>query len=315
MNPLSKEARAALAALAPAEPTAADERRVRQNLERALGLAMPLAAVTVATSTTSAAAATTATTALSHGGAVAGLTSLGLGAKVVLFVAALGVGAAVTVGVKHALEPEAPRAVKPVAAPRPAPPQRAVAAVAEPAPVPGVLPTAEPLEAATEPATPTARPRVASVEPTRTPVVPVVEPEPAAETPALALSPPAVAAPPPPPGLVVAVDEAGYELAVEVNFPSCDVVTEMRSALAARRLLINNQAEHALWLLGAYQKHCASGRWSDEAWRVRLSSLCKLGRNTEATSLLEWVTSEYPGRRPAIEAELRTTCEPEVLGE
>jgi hypothetical protein len=116
-------------------------------------------------------------------------------------------------------------------------------------------------------------------------------------------------------GEAVAATEDGYSVVVEVNFPSCDAATEARAAAGARRLLRDERPEHALWLLSAYQRRCPSGRWSDEAWRVRLSSLCLLDRNTEAASLLEWVSSEYPHRRAAIVSELGTTCDPEVLQE
>lgn len=319
MNPLSKEARDALKALDGSEPTAADERRVRQQLERSLGVIIPVATVAAATTATTAAASTGAASS-----ATAGLTSLGLGAKVVLFVAAVSVGSLVTVGAKAVItsastpasapvkqsvtvvaptRPVAavtpvvvePVAVEPVAVVAPAQPEPEVVA---PAPVVAVAPVI----AASAPRPSPSRPVARLSESDAPETAPVVE---VAATPEIA--PPAPKAPP--------STEEEFDVEVEVNFPSCDAATELRSALAARRLLMEKHAEHALWLLSAYQKRCASGRWSDEAWRVRLASLCTLGRNREATSLLEWFTSEYPARRPAIEAMLRGSCAPEVLGE
>ena len=54
MKPLSKEASAALSALQATDPTTADEARVRRNLERVLGVAMPAASMAVATTAASA---------------------------------------------------------------------------------------------------------------------------------------------------------------------------------------------------------------------------------------------------------------------
>ena len=87
----------------------------------------------------------------------------------------------------------------------------------------------------------------------------------------------------------------------------------MRSALSAKRLLVADRAEEALWLLGAYQKRCPSGRWSNTAWSVRIAGLCKLGRNAEVNGLLEWFSSESLERRAAVKAELQGWCSEEVL--
>ncbi|MBL8913062.1 MAG: hypothetical protein JNM17_20370 [Archangium sp.] len=151
----------------------------------------------------------------------------------------------------------------------------------------------------------------AEPEVTPDPVVAVAPtPSKLSDTPELVPPPTPAAAPTP----QSATTEAGFELVVEAHFPSCDSATELRTALAARKLLVDQRAEHALFLIGAYQKHCPSGQWSDEAWRVRLSSLCAIGRDTEAASLFEWFATEYPHRRFAIESELRSSCEPSVLG-
>ncbi len=312
MNPLSKEARAALQALEANEPSAAEERRVREHLERALGVAIPVATVAAATTATSAMAAQTTASA-----ATSGAVTFGVGAKVALFVAAVSVGSVMTYGVKAVVSApsrsrDAVASVSPARGPV-VEPRAAPAVVVEPAPDPTPeLPVADALPIAAAPVEATAAPKqnppkphaVAKADEPKPPVTPA-EP---------------VALPPPP---VVSLEDAGleptseadYELVVELKFAKCDTATEMRSAVAARQLLLENHPEHALWQLGAYQKYCPSGRWSDEAWRVRLASLCKLGRNKEASALLEWFTTEYPLRRSAIEAVSRGYCEPEVFGD
>lgn len=326
MSELSPQARAALRALGSVEPSTADERRVREGLERAVGLALPAAAVIGATAvgSTSAAAATGSTSAASATGAsvsAAGLTALGTGAKVMLFVAAVGIGSVVTAGVKAVVPPsqpvrvaaaQPPAAARPVATiapvvvqepvtPQPSSPERAVVAVA-PAPVMPVSGSPK-LPKASKRAEP--EPELSADEPVVTPSAPVVAEPPPPSTPALPAAPPTPQS---------ATTEEGFELVVEAHFPDCIPATEIRTAQAARKLLVEQRPEHALFLIGAYQKHCPSGQWSDEAWRVRLSSLCTLGRSTEASSLFEWFATEYPHRRFAIESELRSTCEPSVLG-
>ncbi len=249
MKPLSKQASAALSALQAVDPTPADEARLRRNLERVLGVAMPAASVAVATTAASAHAAS-------------GMSALSLSAKAVAFVMAVGVGAALTVGTVMAVKtaptvpPERSRGVT-AEAPT-VPPERSRGVTAAPAPEQEILP----------------------------PPSPPSEPE---------------------------VSEAAYGLEVEANFPTCDVKTEMKAALSARRLLNADRAEESLWLLGAYQRHCPSGRWSNEAWVVRMAGLCHLDRNAEVTGLLQWFGTEYPGRRTAVVSELRRFCPEEVL--
>lgn len=122
-----------------------------------------------------------------------------------------------------------------------------------------------------------------------------------------------VAYPPPlPPS--PAPEAQTYQLEVENDFPLCDVDTEKKSAVRARQLLSQNQPQEALWLLGAFQRRCPSGLWSLEAWEVRMASLCRLGRHAEVRGLLRWFGAEYPAQRPALVAELGTTCPSEVLG-
>jgi hypothetical protein len=256
---------------------------------------------------------------------VSAITSLGVAAKLMLFVTAVGLGSLVTVGVKTVVT--SPRAVVVAPAlPQPASPAAPVTSrepeapvVEAPAPVveapaPVVEAPAPVVEVAPEPApAPVAppTPHVAARPLSRATPQPAPTLEPAPETPAL---PPPPIAPTEKTGVVEATSEEGFSTVVEVNFSSCDAATEAKVAGGARKLLTEQRAEHALWLLSAYQRHCPSGRWSDEAWRVRLSSLCLIGRNTEAASLLEWLTTEYPQRRASITSELAGTCDAEVLG-
>jgi hypothetical protein len=299
MKPLSKEASDALSALKAADPSAADEARVRKNLERTLGVAIPAATLAVTTTAATAQAATGA----------GGLTAMSLGAKAVMFVAAVGVGSAITVATIRTISlssrggegrGEEMSQVSPRLAPPPAaPPEVEVTVEAEPVAVAEPQPEAPPEKPAPPPMVARARPQ----QPLVAAVPAEVEPAPAAvETPEV------LTAPPPPPNTAET-----YELEVETNFPNCDPGTEIRSAQSARKLLTANRAEEAVWLLGAYQKRCPSGRWSDEAWAVRMAGLCKLGRNAEVIGLLQWFSTEYPGRRAAVVTDLRSSCSEEVL--
>ncbi len=306
MKPLSKEASAALSALKATDPTAADEARVRKNLERALGVGIP--AVTVAAATTAQAASVGA---------------ISVGAKAIVFVLAVGLSSVMTVKISSSLSsrggegrgegvrtqplsrPEqvvtppkwvevtqGPKAPEPVA-PEP------VVVVAAGAPPPAILPIAP---TRTRPSQ-----LVATIAPE-----PEAAPQPAAAQP-VAPAVPALgegfSAPPPPPPLT----EATVDLEIEANFPNCDPTTELRSAVAARMLLDADRAEEAVWLLGAYQRRCPSGRWSDAAWTVRMAGLCRLKRNSEVIGLLQWFSTEYPQRRTAVMSELRHFCSEEVL--
>lgn len=345
MKPLNDEARKALLGLDPAEPSAADEQRVRARLERTLGVALPVAAVatgvavsgTAAAATQSAASGAMSGTAVGGavvGGAVVGgaavgvsqaggagavatgaFTSLSVGAKVVLFVAAVGLGSVTTYGVKQVVTtPPTPEPV--VVAPAPVVVARAVV------PTPTPVPTQAEPEIVEEPAVvtptePTAMPapRVRKTGATK-PVAEVAQVDPAPTNEPSEAGTPDIAPPPPPPlSLATAKTPDDFTLLVEVQFKKCDGATEGQVARGARRLLLENHPEHALMLLGSYQKQCVSGQWSDEAWRVRLTSLCRLDRDTEAQTLFEWFVGEYPARRAAIEQELRQTCEPSVIGE
>ncbi|MFO0600740.1 MAG: hypothetical protein U0228_35855 [Myxococcaceae bacterium] len=330
---LSPHARNALAALGDVEPTASDERRVREELERTLGVVLPVAAVTAGAMAASAAAtsAASAATSAATGASVTGgsLFGLGVGAKVVLFVAAIGVGAVATVGVKTVVQsstsrpPGAPSQPAVVALVKPKKEQAPVTPVAVPEPVAVAAPAPVVDEVEVEPAPEAPVVTSVAVAPKKTvravqpvavvqPSAPVAEvtPNPAVETPDIT---------PPPIDLRNAVtlenadSEMSFSMVVEAHFATCDPPTEGKTARAARKLLMDGRAEHALFLLGAYQKQCPSGHWSDEAWRVRLSSLCRLDRDSEAAGLFDWFVTEYPSRRAAIETELRATCSPQVL--
>lgn len=287
MKPLSKEASAALSALKATDPTAEDEARVRKNVERALGVAIPVAGV---------AAATTATTAKAATGL---FSAMGVGAKVAVAVVVTTVTAATVVSLssrggegrgEEQTKPQLKQAPKPevVSAPPepevvPAPPPEIAAAPPPPPPVAAIAP---------QPPKPNPQPKRVE-EPA---------PEPA---PVVAVEPPA---PPPPPPT-----SETWDLEVEANFPNCDPATELRSAQSARKLLDADRAEDAVWLLGAYQRRCASGRWSNEAWSVRMAGLCKLNRTAEVIGLLQWFSTEYPTRREAVLTELRSFCSDDVL--
>ncbi|MDP1823997.1 MAG: hypothetical protein Q8L48_12170 [Archangium sp.] len=335
MKPLSKEARAALSALSSADPTRADEARVRKNLERALGVAIPTASVAVATTAVSAQAA-------SGAGVSGGLGALGVGAKAVVFVLAVGVGSVVTVGIKSSFSsPGAGKARTSRQPASPTPPPAEIEITVEGERVATTSPPleAEPIsglaargaiEAAAPPAPPAtpamdelaprgvgeAAPAPAPVavavrarpEPVQPKVKPVQTAQPEAKPDGVEPAEEEFTPPPAPPNT-----QESYELEVDTNFPNCDPGTELRSAVSARKLLNANRAEEAVWLLGAYQRRCPSGRWSDEAWSVRMAGLCKLGRNAEVIGLLQWFSTEYPSRRFAVVNELRRSCPEEVL--
>lgn len=316
MKPLSKEASAALSALSSADPTRADEARVRKNLERALGVAIPAASVAVATTAASAQAATGA-------GVSGGLGALGVGAKAVVFVLAVGVGSVVTVGIKSSLSSRGGEArreeVRVTIEPsKPVPPTDVEVTVeAEPVNVEPLAMEAEAIEAAPVAPAPVAvaaapvaavraRPEPVIAQAKTDSVAAVSQPE--AKPAGLEPAEEQFTAPPAPPNT-----QESYELEVDTNFPNCDPGTELRSAVSARKLLNANRAEEAVWLLGAYQRRCPSGRWSDEAWSVRMAGLCKLGRNAEVIGLLQWFSTEYPSRRFAVVNELRSSCPEAVL--
>lgn len=303
MRPLSKEASDALSALQATDPTAADEARVRKNLERTLGIVIPAASVAVATTAVSAQAASQAAAGASVSG---GVTAMSLGAKAVALVFAVGVGAVVAVtAVQRSSAPPAVTVVAPPAVARaaaPVAPEVEVSVEAEPVAVVEPAPQEEVARAPAPPPAKIARPAVPS------PIAaPVVAPEAALEVAPAPAQPPA-AEPTAPPST-----QESYELEIETHFPNCDPGTEMRSALNARRLLVANRAEEAVGLLGAYQKRCPSGRWSNEAWSVRLGGLCALGRNSEVSGLLHWFSNESPERRAAVVSGLRSWCSEEVL--
>ena len=120
-------------------------------------------------------------------------------------------------------------------------------------------------------------------------------------------------APMPAPPLLPASEAESYEREVQTDFPSCDADTEMNSARRAKELLSGDRPQEALWLLGAFQRQCPSGRWSREAWEVRMASLCRLGHHAEVVGLLRWFGVEYPAQRAAVVADLGSSCPREVL--
>lgn len=322
MKPLSREASDALSALKSPEPSAADEARVRKNLERTLGLAIPVAGVAMGASAASAQAATGA----GASGAAGGATALSLGAKVAGFVFAVGVGTTLTVAATRSVM--APRAApgaassvvssKPTVVPTPVAAPEPVAAVESPEvevtveePPAVVAEAAQPV--VVQELKPAVRARPVVAQPVLEQPVVAAAVAPPAAAPAVESSEPAepeLLAPPAPPNT-----QESYDLQIETQFPNCDAATEMRSALNARKLLLVSRAEEAVGLLEAYQRRCPSGRWSDEAWTVRLGGLCMLGRNAEARGFLEWFSTESPERRAAVVADLHTWCSEALLKE
>jgi hypothetical protein len=313
MKPLSREASAALSALKSPEPSAADEARVRQNLERTLGLVIPVAGVAAGASAATAQAATGA----GMSGAAGGATALSLGAKVAGLVVAVGLGTTLTVVAVQAAMTSAPEPAQIVAAPPPKPvvptvQNTIVEEVIAPEVVAPEVTVEEPPAAAPAPkptkSAPAVRASPAKVSQEVAPSVAQAPPAPVEAAPAE----PTEAGPEVPPA-PAANSKESYDLQIETQFPNCDPATEMRSALNARRLLVANRAEEAVGLLEAYQRRCPSGRWSNEAWAVRVGGLCMLGRNSEARGFLDWFSSESPERRAAVVGDLHQWCSPELL--
>ncbi len=311
MKPLSREASAALSALKSPEPSAADEARVRQNLERTLGVVIPVAGVAVGTSVAAQAASGASS-------AASGATALSVGAKVVGFVVAVGLGTTLTVGAAKALmsPAAAPVAVKAVAVAAP-PPKPVVQntvveeAVVQPPEVEVTLEEPPAIAAAPAPkpskSAPVVRASPAKLSQEEEPTVAEAPPVPV-ESPPVMPTEAGPTVPPAPPNT-----QESYDVQIETQFPNCDAATEMRSALNARKLLLVNRAEEAVGLLEAYQRRCPSGRWSNEAWTVRVGGLCMLGRNSEARGFLDWFSSESPERRAAVVGDLHQWCSPELL--
>ncbi len=151
MDPLSREASDALKALGAVEPTAGDEARVREGVERALGVVLPVASAAVVTTAVGAKAA-----------------SMTL-KTVLLVVTSFGAGVAVTMAVREPARPVA-SVVVPVTRQKPAPPPQL-----EEEPVPGDV---QPELVLRAPPLPPRAPVVVKK------VAPVVAPEPVVEAPA-----------------------------------------------------------------------------------------------------------------------------------
>lgn len=272
MDPLSKDANDALKSLLDVEPTRADEARVRADLEKTLGIALPIA---VATSTA----------AVSAVGVKGLFASLSVGMKVTLVTVAVVSASAVTTLAVRASRPEPSVPVTNVL-PRASPP----AVVAEPPPM--VLPELElvpeevPAEVMPElvllaPPEPPRRPKPAAA-PISKAIAPVVEPE-------------EPAAPPPTEevddGLeAVPSDSTDAELARD--YPNCDLTTETRLSAHVRWMTRNGNAERGLALLTAFQHRCATGHWTYDSWVARFASLCALERRQEFNELWAWFRAE-----------------------
>lgn len=267
MDPLSPEAQRALQSLGDVDPTSADEARVRAQLEKTLGVALP-----VATAATAVGAVAVAKSASSGVGALA---SLSLGTKVALVsVALVAAASAVTVAVQRTSTPAtvalpAPSVKRPPVLPSvdAEPEEEAVAPELE-LMLRAPLPEPEPPAPAPKP-----MPRVGP-KPAPAPVVPTVE-----------LEPPQ--APPAAPVEAFTVDD---ELARD--FPGCELKAEQAVAARVRALVAADDAARGLELLTRYQRRCATGYWTYDAWVARFDALCALKRTREVNELWAWFRTD-----------------------
>lgn len=266
MDPLSPEAQRALQSLGDVDPTSADEARVRAQLEKTLGVALP-----VATAATVVGAAAVAKTASSGLGALA---SLSLGTKVALVsVALVAAGSAVTVAVQRT----STSATVPLPAPSvkraPVLPSVDAEPEVEQAPELELMLRAPPPEP--EPPAPAPRPLPRTApKATPAPVVPAVEPLPP-EVPPAAL-----------------VEEFTVDDELARDFPGCELKAEQAVAARVRALVSADDAARALDLLTRYQRRCATGYWTYDAWVARFDALCALKRTREVSELWAWFRTD-----------------------
>lgn len=278
MDPLSKDADEALKSLLDVEPSRDDEARVRAELEKSLGIVLPMAAAT------SVAAAATAK---------GFFASLSVSAKVSLVtVAVVGAGAA-TFAVRGMTKPLEPTV--PVVATVRAPP-RAVE--------PTVFPELE-LEPETQPELELVL--LAPPEPPRRVKSPVVAKPPA----------PVVEAPKPPEPVdapeeddveLTAVPPESVEAELAREYPACDLPTEQRLAAHVRWMPRTGTAERGLELLTTYQHRCATGHWTYDSWVARFALLCWLERGQEVKELWAWFSQENERHVTRMRRELDGVC-------
>ncbi len=348
MKLLSKEAQAALNALEGNEPTAKDEARVRQNLERTLNIAIPSAAAVVA----NAALAAKATT----GSFSSAFASTGFVFKVVVLATSIGVGSFATLGILQLVRQSEPLAATHLRT------QTNLPSITQPEPLEELLPfETENQPSRSEEAVVPQRALETTVlgEADALDQTPqfksrdenVISKQQSADGEAIALRPSLrqlsrnletatkrAAAPsatprtedgvPAAPHVLEADPEAegtrqepstgaapsSVGLVGEINEPtSCDAKEVSRSSQQARQLLREHRPAEAVALLETYQRRCPSGLWETEAWAVRLASLCQLGRNAEVVGLLVWFRTEYPAQIKQLMAELQEPCPADVL--
>lgn len=306
MSDLSNEAKARLAALAGEEPGAAEEARVREGLERALGVTLPVATLGAAALASTASAASLSAAGSAGVGSTTGASAAAAGAAtgvaagagssvpwlVAALVAVVGGGGVLLArsaapgdsAAAASKQPPPSAAMRPVVVAPPVSPQEpeapaAPAPVAEevmapastPQPAPGPSRTASPAPAARQ-ATPPEVPSPVEPAPTEAEALPQ---EPAPQT----------------------VAEEAQHIDPELV---CDVDAEGRFADAAEHHLHAGRAARALELLEAFPRRCPSGRWSQRTWAARLGALCALGRDAEATQLRAWHREEYPASTEAL---------------
>lgn len=285
MDPLSKDADEALKSLLDVEPTRDDEARVRAELEKSLGIALPMAAAA-----TSVAAAATAK---------GFLASLSVSAKISLVtVAVVGAGAA-TFAVRamtRPLEPTVPVVAK-VQPPRVAPPSM-VWPELELAPEPEKPPEPEFELVLLAPPEPPRRAKPPVVAKPPAPVVEVATPlalDDEAEDDEIDVN-------------AVPMESVDEELARE--YPGCDLPTEQRLAAHVRWIPRTGSAtaERGLELLSTYQHRCATGHWTYDSWVARFVVLCSLGRQQEVDELWAWFRQENEHFVPRLHRELQGVC-------
>lgn len=288
MDPLSKDADTALKSLLDVEPSREDEARVRAELEKSLGIVLPLAA---AATSTAVASAVTAKSGL--------FASLSVGAKVSLVTVAVVAAGATTVAVRRMTKPLTPTVPVVTAAPPPRP---------LPQPPAFVRPDVEPEpELATPP-----EPELELV--LRAPPQPELPRRAKAPVVAKQPQPVDVAAPPPPAQSqedaldVNAVPQESVAEALAREYPSCDLTTEQRLSMHVRSLPRAGAAARGLELLTAYQHRCATGHWTYDSWVARFAVLCALERRQEVTELWAWFSQENERHVSRMRRDLEGVC-------
>lgn len=306
MDPLSKDANDALKTLLDVEPSKADEARVREAVEKSLGIVLPIATATTAAVSVATAKGFFASMSVPAKGLFA---TMSVTAKVTLVTAAVVSASAATLVVRESIQSPEPTKppVKVVATPRgvvAAPPSIEMPELDLLADEPEAV-AAEPEAVATEPEpelvllAPPEAPRRPKLPPVAKVLPPAAEPEVPAE-------------PPPPPEkvvdeLVVAPGET-VEAELAREYPNCELATEGRLSSHVRWMTKNGTAERGLELLTAFQHRCATGHWTYDSWVARFAVLCALERRQEFNELWSWFRQENYFHVERVRKELAGQC-------